>query len=124
MKFVTLSFTSGLNLDSEISRRLGEQFNMKDFSSDESYIYLSHKTSQEFPTTDSKLEHAKQMYGTENVVVDESVKTFIDMLKKHSNPNAYLNLVFPADKVETFYNVAESYNHQEYEYAKISYTAI
>ena len=46
MKFVTLSFTSGLNLDSEISRRLGEQFNMKDFSSDESYIYLSHKTSQ------------------------------------------------------------------------------
>ena len=124
MKFVTLSFTSGLNLDSEISRRLGEQFNMKDFSSDESYIYLSHKTSQEFPTTDSKLEHAKQMYGTENVVVDESVKTFIDMLKKHSNPNAYLNLVFPADKVETFYNVAESYNHQEYEYAKISYTTI
>ena len=124
MKFVTLSFTSGLNLDSEISRRLGEQFNMKDFSSDESYIYLSHKTSQEFPTTDSKLEHAKQMYGTENVVVDESVKTFIDMLKKHSNPNAYLNLVFPTDKVETFYNVAESYNHQEYEYAKISYTAI
>lgn len=124
MKFVTLSFTSGLNLDSEISRRLGEQFNMKDFSSDESYIYLSHKTSQEFPTTDSKLEHAKQMYGTENVAVDESVKTFIDMLKKHSNPNAYLNLVFPADKVETFYNVAESYNHQEYEYAKISYTTI
>lgn len=124
MKFVTLSFTSGLNLDSEISRRLGEQFNMKDFSSDESYIYLSHKTSQEFPTTDYKLEHAKQMYGTENVVVDESVKTFIDMLKKHSNPNAYLNLVFPADKVETFYNVAESYNHQEYEYTKISYTAI
>ena len=124
MKFVTLSFTSGLNLDSETSRRLGEQFNMKDFSSDESYIYLSHKTSQEFPTTDSKLEHAKQMYGTENVVVDESVKTFIDMLKKHSNPNAYLNLVFPADKVETFYNVAESYNHQEYEYAKISYTSI
>ncbi len=124
MKFVTLSFTSGLNLDSEISRRLGEQFNMKQHSSDESYIYLSHKTSQEFPTTDSKLEHAKQMYGTENVVVDESVKTFIDMLKKHSNPNAYLNLVFPADTVETFYNVAESYNHQEYEYAKISYTAI
>ena len=124
MKFVTLSFTSGLNLDSEISRRLGEQFNMKDFSSDESYIYLSHKTSQEFPTTDSKLEHAKQMYGTENVVVDESVKTFVDMLKKHSNPNAHLNLVFPADKVETFYNVAESYNHQEYEYAKISYTTI
>ena len=124
MKFVTLSFTSGLNLDSEISRRLGEQFNMKQHSSDESYIYLSHKTSQEFPTTDSKLEHAKQMYGTENVVVDESVKTFIDMLKKHSNPNAHPNLVFPADKVETFYNVAESYNHQEYEYAKISYTAI
>ena len=124
MKFVTLSFTSGLNLDSEISRRLGEQFNMKQHSSDESYIYLSHKTSQEFPTTDSKLEHAKQMYGTENVTVDESVKTFIDMLKKHSNPNAHLNLVFPADKVETFYNVAESYNHQEYEYAKISYTAI
>lgn len=124
MKFVTLSFTSGLNLDSEISRRLGEQFNMKDFSSDESYIYLSHKTSQEFPTTDSKLEHAKQMYGTENVVVDESVKTFIDMLKKHSNPNVYLNLVFPADKVETFYDVAEAYNHQEYEYAKISYTTI
>ena len=124
MKFVTLSFTSGLNLDSEISRRLGEQFNMKDFSSDESYIYLSHKTSQEFPTTDSKLEHAKQMYGTENVVVDESVKTFIDMLKNHSNPNAHLNLVFPADKAETFYNVAESYNHQEYEYTKISYTAI
>ena len=124
MKFVTLSFTSGLNLDSEISRRLGEQFNMKDYSSDESYIYLSHKTSQEFPTTDSKLEHAKQMYGTENVVVDESVKTFIDMLKKHSNPNAYLNLVFPADKVETFCSVAESYNHQEYEYTKISYTSI
>ena len=124
MKFVTLSFTSGLNLDSEISRRLGEQFNMKQHSSDESCIYLSHKTSQEFPTTDSKLEHAKQMYGTENVTVDESVKTFIDMLKKHSNPNAHLNLVFPADKVETFYNVAESYNHQEYEYAKISYTAI
>lgn len=124
MKFVTLSFTSGLNLDSETSRRLGEQFNMKDFSSDESYIYLSHKTSQEFPTTDSKLEHAKAMFQTENVVVDESVKTFIDMLKKHSNPNAYLNLVFPADKVETFYNVAESYNHQEYEYAKISYTSI
>ena len=124
MKFVTLSFTSGLNLDSEISRRLGEQFNMKQHSSDESYIYLSHKTSQEFPTTDSKLEHAKEMYGTENVTVDESVKTFIDMLKKHSNPNAHLNLVFPADKVETFYNVAESYNHQEYEYAKISYTAI
>ena len=124
MKFVTLSFTSGLNLDSEISRRLGEQFNMKQHSSDESYIYLSHKTSQEFPTTDSKLEHAKQMYGTENVVVDESVKTFIDMLKKHSNPNAYLNLVFPADKVETFYDVAEAYNYQEYEYAKISYTAI
>ena len=97
---------------------------MKQHSSDESYIYLSHKTSQEFPTTDSKLEHAKQMYGTENVVVDESVKTFIDMLKNHSNPNAHLNLVFPADKVETFYNVAESYNHQEYEYAKISYTAI
>ena len=124
MKFVTLSFTSGLNLDSEISRRLGEQFNMKQHSSDESYIYLSHKTSQEFPTTDSKLEHAKQMYGTENVVVDESVKTFIDMLKKHSNPNAYLNLVFPANKVETFYDVAEAYNYQEYEYAKISYTAI
>ena len=124
MKFVTLSFTSGLNLDSETSRRLGEQFNMKQHSSDESYIYLSHKTSQEFPTTDSKLEYAKQMYGTENVVVDESVKTFIDMLKKHSNPNAHLNLVFPADKVETFYDVAESYNHQEYEYAKISYTAI
>ena len=124
MKFVTLSFTSGLNLDSETSYRLGEQFNTKQHNSDESYIYLSHKTSQEFPTTDSKLEHAKQMYGTENVVVDESVKTFIDMLKKHSNPNAYLNLVFPADKVETFYNVAESYNHQEYEYAKISYTAI
>ena len=124
MKFVTLSFTSGLNLDSETSRRLGEQFNMKQHSSDESYIYLSHKTSQEFPTTDSKLEHAKQVYGTENVVVDESVKTFIDMLKKHSNPNAHLNLVFPANKVETFYDVAESYNHQEYEYAKISYTAI
>lgn len=124
MKFVTLSFTSGLNLDSEISRRLGEQFNMKQHSSDESYIYLSHKTSQEFPTTDSKLEHAKQMYETESVVVDESVKTFIDMLKKHSNPKAYLNLVFPADKVETFYDVAEEYNHQEYEYAKISYTAI
>ena len=124
MKFVTLSFTSGLNLDSETSRRLGEQFNTKHHSSDESYIYLSHKTSQEFPTTDSKLEHAKEMYGTENVVVDESVKTFIDMLKKHSNPNAHLNLVFPADKVETFYDVAETYNHQEYEYAKISYTAI
>ena len=124
MKFVTLSFTSGLNLDSETSRRLGEQFNMKQHSSDESYIYLSHKTSQEFPTTDSKLEHTKQMYGTENVVVDESVKTFIDMLKKHSNPNAHLNLVFPADKVETFYNVSAAYNHQEYEYAKISYTAI
>ena len=124
MKFVTLSFTSGLNLDSETSRRLGEQFNMKQHSSDELYIYLSHKTSQEFPTTDSKLEHTKQMYGTENVVVDESVKTFIDMLKKHSNPKAYLNLVFPADKVETFYDVAEEYNHQEYEYAKISYTAI
>lgn len=124
MKFVTLSFTSGLNLDSETSRRLGEQFNIEHYSSDESYIYLSHKTSQEFPTTDSKLEHAKEMYGTENVVVDESVKTFIDMLKKHSNPNAYLNLVFPADKVETFYDVAETYNHQEYEYAKISYTAI
>lgn len=124
MKFVTLSFTSGLNLDSEISRRLGEQFKDKHYDSDESYIYLSHKTSQEFPTTDAKLEHAKQMYGTENVVVDESVKTFIDMLKKHSNPNAYLNLVFPDDKIETFYNVAESYNHQEYQYAKISYTAI
>ena len=124
MKFVTLSFTSGLNLDSETSRRLGEQFNTKHYSSDESYIYLSHKTSQEFPTTDYKLEYAKEMYGTENVTVDESVKTFIDMLKKHSNPNAHLNLVFPADKVETFYNVAESYNHQEYEYAKISYTAI
>ena len=110
MKFVTLSFTSGLNLDSETSRRLGEQFNMKQHSSDESYIYLSHKTSQEFPTTDSKLEHAKQAYGTENVVVDESVKTFIDMLKKHSNPNAHINLVFPADEVETFYNVAESYS--------------
>ena len=81
---------------------------------------MSHKTSQEFPTTDSKLEYAKQMYGTENVVVDESVKTFIDMLKKHSNPNAYLNLVFPSNIAEVFYDVATSYNHQEYEYAKIS----
>lgn len=124
MKFVTLSFTSGLNLDSEISRRLGEQFNMKQHSSDESYIYLTHKTSQEFPTTDSKLEHAKQMYGTENVVVDESVKTFIDMLKKHSNPNAHLNLVFPSTTAEVFYEIATSYNYQEYEYAKISCTLI
>ena len=42
------------------------------------------------------------------------------MLKKHSNPNAYLNLVFPSTTAEVFYDVATSYNHQEYEYAKIS----
>lgn len=122
MKFVTLSFTSGLNLDSEISRRLGEQFNMKDFSSDESYIYLSHKTSDEYPTIESKIEHAKAMFQTENVIADESVKTFIDMLKKHSNSNAHLNLVFPVDKADTFYNVALAYNGEEYTYDVINVT--
>lgn len=50
---------------------------------------------------------------------EKSVKTFVDVLKHHSNPNHELHIMAGGDRVEEYKKLAEKYNGKEFHYKKI-----
>lgn len=51
---------------------------------------------------------------------DKSIRTFIDMLKKHSNPEAEVFLIAGSDRVAEYDRLCQKYNGKDYTYKKIT----